>query len=1249
MPGIGYYEGYKAVQCTNPQKVKVSFGGVAGGGGGGGGGVGGCCPQLVSKVCGQESVDPPLPPPPPTPAPIVGPTGDLGFTASNYGSALPLVFGSDKFTGNVFWTSPYEAKNYASPSGQLYTYYTVSFALGLCEGDLQSISRLWVGDKLVYSNRLDVDADNVVQPGADGTINGGYLDMTSSDSPLRGLASSDRQTKLTVFNGTETQVPSGIMVQEDGFTLTPAYRGLAYILFENYITTDETIPPIVAEVNSNSAAVSPRLYADFPTPQVLFDRFGDRLIIPDYGFGRVHLFAQDTTGSGDVPFGEGIATFSMTDLALESTYEIEQTVPVAGFNNVGMYPLSSGLVLLASAVNSALYTYQPYAGVIADTFGPTAGSQLDYDGFVSLLENAGCTFLSPTATQASTDVFFGVGTYTSVPDPDAAQGAFIEIDRHGRMQVAAIISDLIPENHTQSVCIPLVLPGEFIANNPTFVDATATQPRSVWVFYSSSATSTSELKIKRVNISNANTIEDYSVTSLTSIPHDDFTQAGSSFTIKHWMIDVSDYNFIIWGSSLGQDCIFKYSPFTGVIAWHVVPPQDNNFSMVNGQCENITGQDYYWVTNSNGISKLDVKTGVVINLGTLASQALPVNTGDAQCYDGRENALYYTSNTVGQRLVKVFVGRVSPGEVAVSTIVSSLLARVGLEASELDISDLAALSVLGYTVAQPSSLRTIFDDLRRIFRFDLVESNGKILYRTRGTASAVTIPHTDLSDIDTDGWIDELQDNQAGRPRKVNLTYRDFNREYEQNVQSFAFPKYSLSRFDDDYAIDVTVPVVLDADTARNLAEVLLYSKGTSENNYRIKLGPQYMYLDPGDVVTISNDTEPDMVIRIREMAIGDDKAIEVSAAKEDPDIYNDQADIFGNVGLFEPSRLATIDARVDAEILPITFRSDAEAAGADGAYLLFYTLLNVAGTALSNKPIQINVGTTPVINQAPFTRYPTWGYVTQALETRTSLYSTDDASVLKVRIISTTGASIASAASGAALIETAQINLAIVGGELIQYETVAVSGDVYTFTGIHRAKFGTENAAYNHRLGEKFILLGDATGTLDNVSIRRIALTRAGSRQAPASVTFESNNPFQPQVAFTFDGINQRPWRVVALTGAYNGGGDLVLDWQYQVRYDAAQWPDDGDFEVVTPTETGLAYTVAFYDPDTVDPIDNSVTVIYSDTAASNTYTFTAADQTAVSFNRATTRLVAIVVAYVVDTTQGSSVPAARLIDKDL
>lgn len=1199
--------------------------------------------------CGQERPEPPQPPPPRPPPPVVGPTGDLGFTASNYGASLPIVFGSDKFTGNVFWTSPYEAKNYTSPSGEIYTYYTVSFALGLCEGELQAISRLWIGEKLVYSTRVSVDGDNVVQPGPDGTINGGYVDMTSSDSPLRGLSASERQTKLSLFNGTETQVPSGIMVAEDGFDLTPAYRGLAYILFENYITSEETIPAIVAEVNSNSATINARLYSDFPSPQELFNRFGDRVLLPDYGFGRVHGFAEDTTGDGDVPFGEGFATFKMTRLEFETAAEVEETVPIAGFNNAGFYPLSTGLVLIASATDGALYTYQPYAGVAVDTLGPSTSGEADYSGFNSLSETAGCTFISPTAKLSSTDVFFGLGTFSSVPDPNAVQGLFVSINGQGAMEVIATVPDFILENITQSACIPLVLPAQFVADNPAFVDNTGTQPRSIWVFYTTTAAATTLVKIKRINISLNNTIENYSVTDMPDLDMDAIGQAGTTFTLKHWMIDVSDYNFIIVGTTLGRDRIFKYNPFTGAIVWAVTPPHDAAFSMVNGQANYITGQFYSWVSTGGNIQRLDVKTGDVVDLGTLSSQALPTRSGDGQFYDGRENALYYTSNVTGQRLVKVFVDRVSPGEVPVSTIVANLLSRVGLQAGELDISDLSALTVLGYTVSQPTTLRTIFDDLRRVFRFDLVESNGKILYRTRGSASAVTIPHTDLADIDADGWIDELQDNQIGRPRKVNLTYRDFDREYEQNVQSFAFPKYSLSRYDDDYALDVSVPVVLDAVTARGLAEVLLYSKGASETNYRAKFGPQYMYLDPGDVVTIANDAEPDMVIRIREMSIGDDRSIEVSAAKEDPDIYNDQADIFGNVGLYEPSKLATIDARVDVEILPIPFRSDTEARNTSGNYLLFYTLLNVAGDTLSNKPIQISVGTNPVVTQVPFSRYPTWGYVTEPLQERTSLYSTDYASTLKVRMISTTGANLASAASKTALVETPQINLAIVGGELIQYETVSVSGDIYTFTGIHRCKFGTESQMVEHRRGEKFVLLGDQLGNLDTISVRRVDFARAGGRQVPASVLIQSNNPFQPQRAFTFDGISQRPWPVAALDAAYDVGGNLIVEWAYQARYDSAQWPDDGDFETVTATETGVTYFVFLYNPDAVNPIDNTVDVIYSATTSSSTLTFTPAQQATASFNRATTRLSVGVIVQSAETTTGASVPVFRLIDKDI
>lgn len=1199
-----------------------------------------------SFSCKQGSTTPPLPPPPPVPPPVVGPTGDLGFTSSNYGSSLPIVFGSDKFTGNVFWTSPYEAKNYTSNTGEVYTYYTVSFALGLCEGELQAISRLWVGTKLVYNTRAVVDGDNVVQPGPDGTINGGYLDMTSNDSPLRGLASSDRQTKLSLFTGSETQVPSGVMVDEDGYPNTPAYRGLAYVLFENFITTEQTVPAIVAEVNSNSADASARLYFDFPTPQEYFNRFGSRMILPDHSYGRLHVFGVDTLGAGTVPLGEGLATFNMNDLSLIAESEIETTEGFAGFNNAGIYPLSSGLVLLAN-VSDNLMTYQPYASVPAGILPATETDETDFTGFRLLREQAGCTFQASTPAYPTADVFFGVGSYTVVPDPNASQAAFVQIDRDGRMEVVSIIPDFITDDNTQSISIPLVLPQSFRDTTTAFVDNTATISHSVWTFYTTAANDTTQIDIKRTSISGETTIAAPITYDMPSLNMDGVAVAGQTFTFKHWLLDTSDFTFIIIGSTGGQDRLFKYNPFNGSVIWKSTAPHNAGFGMVNGQANYITGQEYAWVTSNSHILVLDVKTGVIHDRGTLTAQALPTISGTAHCYDGRENTLYYVSNTNGQRLVKVLLGRVTADAVPVSTIVTNLLARVGVQPSEIDIEDLSALTVLGYTIANPTQLRVVFDDLRKLFKFDLIESNGSIVYRTRGAASSITIPHTKLADIDEDGWIDELQDNQGARSRKINLTYRDFDREYEQNVQTFSFPHFGTSRIDDEYAIDVSVPVVIEADTAKSLAEVLLYSKYTAATNYRIMLGPEYLYADPGDVITVTNASEPDMVMRIRDMTIGDDRSIEISAAKEDPDIYNDQATLFGNVGLFTPSALATIDPRIDIEPLPITYRSDDEAQGIGGDFLFFYTVLNVAGDVLSDDPISVQIGSNPLITQQPLSQYPTWGYVMTPPVDTTSQYSTDDVSTLRVRMVSTTGATIGNAASKLDLVNTPQINLALVGGELIQFQNVSVSGNVYTFTGLHRGKFNTEAKINGHAGGEKFILLGDNVGTLDITNIRVIALPRESTRYSAGVMSVNSNNPFQPRAEFTFEARNQKPWKVAALKASYDGSGHLNVSWEKQARYDAAQWPDDGDFEAVNDTEPDLKYAVFYFNGDLPLDLVNFTNNLNGDSVTTNAATYADATQVADGFDRATDSLWVVVYVSLDDGGHGVSDPTIIRVER--
>jgi len=127
---------------------------------------------------------------------------DLRVMDSQEGAAIPVVYGRMRIAGQVIWatnllevasTSTQSASGKGGPSNTSTSYaYYANFAVGLCEGEIDGIGRCWADGK--------------------------EIDL-SKYSPR-------------IYLGTETQTPDSLISAIEGATLAPAYRGLAYIVFE---------------------------------------------------------------------------------------------------------------------------------------------------------------------------------------------------------------------------------------------------------------------------------------------------------------------------------------------------------------------------------------------------------------------------------------------------------------------------------------------------------------------------------------------------------------------------------------------------------------------------------------------------------------------------------------------------------------------------------------------------------------------------------------------------------------------------------------------------------------------------------------------------------------------------------------------------------------------------------------------------------------------------------------------------------
>jgi hypothetical protein len=149
---------------------------------------------------------------------------DLDVMASTEGAPVPRVYGRARLAGQVIWATRLQevvstrtqsagGKGGGMGGGSVttttYSYYA-NFAVGLCEGEIGHVGRIWADGKL-----LDVS----------------------------GLT-------LRVHRGREDQAADGLIVAKEGAANAPAYRGLAYVVFERLPLADfgNRIPQLSFEI-----------------------------------------------------------------------------------------------------------------------------------------------------------------------------------------------------------------------------------------------------------------------------------------------------------------------------------------------------------------------------------------------------------------------------------------------------------------------------------------------------------------------------------------------------------------------------------------------------------------------------------------------------------------------------------------------------------------------------------------------------------------------------------------------------------------------------------------------------------------------------------------------------------------------------------------------------------------------------------------------------------------------------------------
>ena len=160
----------------------------------------------------------------------------LAVQTSTYGRMIPITFGTVRIAGNVLWSLPIKevetttsttvhsggkgggggggGSQSQTTTTTTYSYYA-TLAIAVCEGELTRIDRVWADAQL--------------------------LDLS--------------QGTFRIYTGSETQLPDALIESYQGVGATPAYRGLAYVVIEDFPLADfgNRIPNFTFEVTRRVA------------------------------------------------------------------------------------------------------------------------------------------------------------------------------------------------------------------------------------------------------------------------------------------------------------------------------------------------------------------------------------------------------------------------------------------------------------------------------------------------------------------------------------------------------------------------------------------------------------------------------------------------------------------------------------------------------------------------------------------------------------------------------------------------------------------------------------------------------------------------------------------------------------------------------------------------------------------------------------------------------------------------------------
>jgi len=1033
---------------------------------------------------------------PPDPVVTRGPRlEDLKIQVSTLGRPIPRLHGTYQIAGNVIWSSGIKettvtekvgGKGLAGPSQKHVRYlYSASFAVGLCAGPIGGVLRIKADNKLI----ADYRASNTGPTVGNGTIR--------------------------IYLGTESQRADPLIQAHKGVAESPAYRGLAYVVFEELQLADfgNRIPNITVEAFSEGSGAFPLVttasFDSVLSSQEPVYRATDGLF---YHAGIFNIEIYDPLSQSTVFTGQASDPLGIAAAGGGGGFGVRadgDVIYVKGnSSNVGRLNFIDANSMTVTKVIGRGSLFGGRHDIAGDFADPIV-QRFHRTEIVGLGSAKKAELI---ALLASPDI--GDTRKISVFNPDLT--ALSGTDARTAFFVG--VAEKSVEGDGRDIGWPAI-------DDRLIVWCVTNSPSAVFVHEWEWDRSVNSLAVADAG-GNVVPFEH----SLTDISADIVAFAAGPAHIRcTWIEEQNALLFVLQNYAYLFDCASKTVIGPGLQVTSGTSGTNLNTTMRSG-----VGPDgkIIFKQNATSLNVLDTRTWrLEQDKYTTTDWGAVGSTGHGCGYVHELNAWLGVSKPNAQLL---FLDRAQDGAKPLSVVVSDELLLSGLEPAEIEVSALGTDTVLGYVVGTQSRVRDNVEPLARVHAFDLVEIDGKLRAVRRGGPPAFAVPEDDLGAYDAGAGrpVSLLESRAAERalPWRIDLSYASRQAEYEAATQhDKRVDEATASR----QAVTIATAEVLDDAAAKRVVRTLLAEAWEAAVEYETTLAQKWLRLDPSDRGTLSKGgtLRP---VRVVAIDLGRDWVVRLRARRDGGALYGQTA--VGTLIDFPdppplrrvgPSRMFLMDVpmlrdaddsfglyaaggpRQDDDAWPGALISDSDD-GVDFAALVDITAGAAYGFSLGALADQ-----------------PRWTVVDRASTLTVNWINGDVPATVSDQIFRDNGA------------------VYLIGDEIVCVREVADNGDgSVTFSHMLRGRLGTEDRIGGHQPGERVL-------RLDAARIRR-ASTAIARLDAPRFFRISTLGQTTPQTEaepFTNTGRSLRPYSPYHVRAVRQPNNDIIITWERRSR----------------------------------------------------------------------------------------------------